>query len=149
MMWFETTKGPFEYNLLLLKLKVVEIENWKHCSKIIFKCVNSVVGLIFNKKVVEKWCLWGSWTVNRTHWCTLHRLFCCEQYTSWWKVYSEQVEKSKTTAGKKKKKKKRKEKKHKNANAGISWIQTLTKWLLLTIYHMEDYFTKIKVSSHM
>ena len=59
MMWFETTKGPFEYNLLLLKLKVAEIENWKHCSKIIFKCVNSVVGLIFNKKVVEKWCLWG------------------------------------------------------------------------------------------
>ena len=37
-------------------------ENWKlklktekYCSKIIFKCVNSTVGLIFNKKVTEKW----------------------------------------------------------------------------------------------
>ena len=28
-----------------LKLKT---ENWKHCSKIIFKCVNSIVGPIFN-----------------------------------------------------------------------------------------------------
>ena len=30
-------------------------ENWKHCSKINFKCVNSVVRLIFNEKVAEKW----------------------------------------------------------------------------------------------
>ena len=35
-----------------------EIENWKHCSKIIFKCVNSIVGLIFNEKVAKKWNLW-------------------------------------------------------------------------------------------
>ena len=27
---------------------VVETENWKYCSKIIFKCVNSTVGPIFN-----------------------------------------------------------------------------------------------------
>ena len=33
--------------LILLKLKT---ENWKYCSKIIFKCVNSTVGPIFNKK---------------------------------------------------------------------------------------------------
>ena len=32
--------------------------NWKHCSKIIFKCVNSIMGPIFNEKVVEKWNLW-------------------------------------------------------------------------------------------
>ena len=31
-----------------------EIENWKNCSKIIFKYVNSVTGLIFNEKVAEK-----------------------------------------------------------------------------------------------
>ena len=37
--------GPFGLNLLLLKLKT---ENWKQCSKIIFKCVNSTVWLIFN-----------------------------------------------------------------------------------------------------
>ena len=41
--------------LILLKLKT---ENWKHCSKIIFKCVNSIVGPIFNEKVTEKWNLW-------------------------------------------------------------------------------------------
>ena len=32
--------------------------NWKHCSKIIFKCVNSTVRPIFNEKVVQKWNLW-------------------------------------------------------------------------------------------
>ena len=33
--------------------------NWKHCSKIIFKCVNSAVRPIFNeKKVIEKCNLW-------------------------------------------------------------------------------------------
>ena len=32
--------------------------NWKHCSKIIFKCVNSIVGPIFNEKVAKKWNLW-------------------------------------------------------------------------------------------
>ena len=26
-----------------------ETENWKHCSKIILKCVNSIVGSIFNE----------------------------------------------------------------------------------------------------
>ena len=32
-----------------------ETENWKHYSKIIFKCVNSTVRPIFNRKVAEKW----------------------------------------------------------------------------------------------
>ena len=36
----------------------VETENWKHYSKIIFKCVNSAVGSIFNEKVTEKCNLW-------------------------------------------------------------------------------------------
>ena len=36
----------------------LKIKNWKHYSKIIFKCVNSTVRSIFNEKVVEKWCLW-------------------------------------------------------------------------------------------
>ena len=48
-------KGPFGLNLLLLKLKT---KNWKYCNKIIFKCVNSTVGLIFNEKLAEKWNLW-------------------------------------------------------------------------------------------
>ena len=43
--WNRRTYGPFGCNLFLLKLKT---ENWKHCSKIIFKCVNNTVGPIFN-----------------------------------------------------------------------------------------------------
>ena len=35
-----------------------ETENWKHCSKIIFKYVNSDVGPIFNEKIDKKWNLW-------------------------------------------------------------------------------------------
>ena len=41
--------------LILLKLKTY---CWNHCSKIIFKYVNSTVGPIFNEKVTEKWNLW-------------------------------------------------------------------------------------------
>ena len=33
-------------------------ENWKHCSKIILKCVNSIMRPIFSKKVTEKRGLW-------------------------------------------------------------------------------------------
>ena len=32
----------------------VETENWKHCSKIIFKYVNIAVGPIFNESFVKK-----------------------------------------------------------------------------------------------
>ena len=56
--WPLGTKGLFGLSLLLLKLKVAEIENWKYCSKIIFKYVNSTVEPIFNEKVAEKWYLW-------------------------------------------------------------------------------------------
>ena len=31
-----------------------KLKTEKYCSKIIFKCVNSTVGPIFNEKVVEK-----------------------------------------------------------------------------------------------
>ena len=40
------SKGPFGYNWKL-KLKTEE-----YCRKIIFKCVNSIVGSIFNEKLV-------------------------------------------------------------------------------------------------
>ena len=49
----------------LHRVRLDTAENWKlklktekYCSKIIFKCVNSTVGLIFNEKVTEKWNLW-------------------------------------------------------------------------------------------
>ena len=48
-------------------------ENWKlklktekYCSKIIFKCMNSIVGPIFNEKVVKKCILWDPWTVHKS-----------------------------------------------------------------------------------
>ena len=40
--------GVFGYHLLL------RTENWKHCSEIIFKCVNSAVRPIFNESFAEK-----------------------------------------------------------------------------------------------
>ena len=40
--------GPFGYNLFLLKT-----ENWKYCSKIIFKCVNSTVRSFLMKKLLK------------------------------------------------------------------------------------------------
>ena len=43
-------------------------ENWKYCSKIIYKCVNSAVGAIFNESFVEKRGLWVLWTMHGTHW---------------------------------------------------------------------------------
>ena len=39
----------------------------KNCSKIIFKCVNSAVGPIFNESLARKKGLWVSWTVYGTH----------------------------------------------------------------------------------
>ena len=41
-----------------------ETENWKHCSKIIFKCVNSTVGPIFNEKNGWKVEFVGPWTMH-------------------------------------------------------------------------------------
>ena len=84
--------------------------NWKHYSKIIFKCVNSVVGPIFNKKVAEKCNLWdceqctdAMFTVDKVIYCRLNKK-------------------------KKKKKKKKKEKKTQcqNVDARIIAIQTGT-----------------------
>ena len=39
----------------------------KHCSKIIFKCVNSTVRPSFEEKIVELDNLWVLWTVHETH----------------------------------------------------------------------------------
>ena len=47
-----------------IKLIVVETENWKHYSKIIFKCVNSVVRPVNS-----------AWTVCEQCFCPLHNKF--------------------------------------------------------------------------
>ena len=54
------------FKVYLDRTYFTETENWKHCSKIIFKCVNSTVRPIFNEKVVEKWGLWDPWTVHES-----------------------------------------------------------------------------------
>ena len=41
-----------------------ETENWKHCSKIIFKCVNSTVGSIFNENNCWKVEFVNPWIVH-------------------------------------------------------------------------------------
>ena len=60
--------GPFELNLLLLKLK---IENWKYCNKIIFKYVNNILDsfLIFFSAWTVLWIVINSmWTVINSVW---------------------------------------------------------------------------------
>ena len=45
-------------SVLLDTAKNWKLKTEKYCSKMIFKCVNSTMRLIFNEKVVEKWNLW-------------------------------------------------------------------------------------------
>ena len=93
----------------------IENWNWKHCSEIIFKCVNSIVGPIFNEKVAEKWNLW-----------------VCKQYTmctDWFKkslksqslrlLFIEQYMNSNHNTQKAKKRVKKKKKKNVNADAEV------------------------------
>ena len=48
----------FLLRVFLIQFIFVEIENWKYCSKIIFKCVNIIVRPIFNIFFGIKW-LWS------------------------------------------------------------------------------------------
>ena len=54
---FDVTKGFKLMNIgsVWIELIVVKTENWKHCSKIIFKCVKSTIWPIFN--------IFNAWTV--------------------------------------------------------------------------------------
>ena len=80
-------------------------ENWKYCSKIIFKCMNSIVRPIFNEKMTEKWSLWDLWTM---HECTVHRrIFKSCSYCSWTVAITAQVSLKRGLKWKKKKKKKK------------------------------------------
>ena len=58
----------FSINIGFIWIELIFAEtenwNWKHCSKIIFKRVNSTMGLIFNEKVAEKCNLWDLWIVH-------------------------------------------------------------------------------------
>ena len=94
------------------------IENLKYCSKIIFKCVNNIVGPIFNEKVAKSEFCRSCEQCTDPLVCTVPCLFCwCEQCTD------RQSKKKNVESQKRKKEKKKKEE---NANAIIFiCIQTL------------------------
>ena len=46
-------KKKKHYRFVWIPFILLKIENWKHYSKINFKCVNSIVESIFNEKVTE------------------------------------------------------------------------------------------------
>ena len=52
------------YSIRLDTIYFTKTENWKDCDKIIFKCVNSIVGSIFNEKIVKKMRFVGLITKN-------------------------------------------------------------------------------------
>ena len=92
----------FDIESIWIELIVVETENWKHCNKIIFKCVNSIVGPIFN---IFKY-------VNRT--ATIHKQYINSAATVLLQCQlSPGLKQNAWSEGKKKEKKKRK--KWKNA----------------------------------
>ena len=61
------SKDSFRVLFIWIRLILLKIKNWKHCNKIIFKCVNSNMVSIFNEKVIEKWSLWFSCIVHKNH----------------------------------------------------------------------------------
>ena len=103
--------------LILLKLKT---ENWKHCSKIIFKCVNSAVGPIFNEKIDKKNEICGSVNSAQMH-CsrtTGQKLWLLFIYRTW----------IVPPVGGKGVGKKEKEGKTQKLKTQQTWIQTMPKW---------------------
>ena len=57
-LWLKPNVIFISLRVYLDRIYFAETKNWKHCSKIIFKCVNNTVGSIFNEKVAEKYNLW-------------------------------------------------------------------------------------------
>ena len=107
-------KGSVWIGLILLKLKTY---CWNHCSKIIFKCVNSTVGPIFNEKVAKKWDLWvyEQYIMHCLRQKSQHlRLLFIEQYMNGNRVLPKRVKKKKKKNAKRKRGRK-------------TWIQTYTK----------------------
>ena len=56
----------------------LKTENWKHCSKIIFKCVNSIVGLMNSAWTVREQYMNSVWIVFFVP-CTVILLFTCRE----------------------------------------------------------------------
>ena len=54
---FQKYKGSVWIEIIVAENWKLKTENWKHCSKIIFKCVNSIVGPIFNIFLIHEQCI--------------------------------------------------------------------------------------------
>ena len=130
----ELDYGSVWIGLILLKLKTY---CWNHCSKIIFKCVNSTVGPIFNEKVVKKWNLWvhEQYIMYCFRQKSQHlRLLFIEQYMNSNRVLPKRV----------KKKKKKKNAKRRRSKRGSKHTHS-------RIYDIgvgKNYLVVSKVSSH-
>ena len=61
---FDGKKKKKKPRICLDRTYSAETENWKHCSKIIFKCVNSTVGSIFNENNCWKVEFVNPWIVH-------------------------------------------------------------------------------------
>ena len=119
--------GSVWIGLILLKLKTY---CWNHCSKIIFKCVNSIVGPIFNEKVAKKWNLW----VHEQYimHCLLQksqhlRLLFIEQYMNSNRVLPKRVKKKKKNKNKNKNAKRKTQ--IQNVNPNIHFDLEFNHWL--------------------
>ena len=75
-LWWHDNFANVDLGSVWIQLILLKIDNWKHCNKIIFKCVNSTMWHFFNESFVEKRGLWVPWTVygNRTHWNSINAL---------------------------------------------------------------------------
>ena len=79
---------PLYSGSVWIQLIFAETENWKYCIKIIFKCVNSTVGSIFNIFFWIKW-LWVPWIVSKhcvnSDICLMNSKFCLLPPCNVWK----------------------------------------------------------------
>ena len=116
-MCVQTEYGSIWIGLILLKLKTY---CWNHCSKIIFKCVNSTVRPIFNEKVAKKWNLWvhKQYIMHCLRQKSQHlRLLFIEQYMNSNRVLPKRMKKIKN---------KKQNKNAKRRRGFKTWIQTYT-----------------------
>ena len=110
--------GLIGYNLFCWNWKL-KTENWKHCSKINFKCVNSTMEPIFNEKIVKKWYLW----IREQYIQYMNTLFTVEKSTL------NSSRKPPETHAKKEKKNKKRVKRHERGSKRTLWVGVSMGWV--------------------
>ena len=119
----------------MLKLKTY---CWNHCSKIIFKCVNSAVGPIFNENIDKKWNLWVREQCTDVLFTENWSKVAATVYVPYMNNSREWGE----NAWKKKKKKKRRNWNAANANPNTHWFKFETYLTNCTVHiHTRNHFS--------